>query len=111
WPNGPEGAMWRADRHTLVAALLPEDFDHIPAKPRATGPLPELMNRLDPAALAWLVASVDANNGTLAFLAGRLPAGDRDAWSKLEALAVSVRDEGGKLSLIAHLRSEEHTSE
>ena len=41
WTAGPEGVAWRPDAHTVVAALLPEDFDHVPAKPRTTAPLPE----------------------------------------------------------------------
>jgi hypothetical protein len=104
WPNGPDGAVWQPDPTTLVATLMPEDFDHVPAKPRSATPLSDLMRRLDPAALAWLAASVDASDAALALAASLLPPADRDAWTKLEALAVSVRADGSKLTLTAHLR-------
>jgi hypothetical protein len=104
WATGPEGAIWRSDRHTLVAALLPEDFDHVPAKPRDSVPLSELMSRLDPQATAWLVASVDPNDAALVLAAPFLPAADRDAWTKLAALAVSLRADGNKITLNVHLR-------
>jgi hypothetical protein len=103
WPTGPEGAIWRADRHTLVAALLPEDFDHIVAKPQAA-PILDLMERLDPAALAWLVASPGANDAALAFVTPLLPSADRDAWLKLESVAISIQADGPRLTLKAQIR-------
>jgi hypothetical protein len=105
WPTGPEGAIWRPDRRTLVAALLPEDFDHVTAQPRTTIPLSELItDRLDPAALAWLVANVDANSPAFALAMPYLPPADRDVWTKLVALTVSVRADGDKLALTVQLR-------
>jgi hypothetical protein len=113
WPNGPDGVMWEADPHTLVAALLPEDFDRVPAKPQAglarfAAPLPDLITqRVDPAALAWLVAAVDDKTPVLGLAASMLPLppAERDAVSKLETLAVSVRANGAKLDLTAHIHS------
>lgn len=107
WPTGPEGAIWRADRRTLVGALLPEDFDRVNAKPQAACPLPELVNRLDPSALAWLVATVDANNPAFGFAMPFLPPAAGDAWTKLDALAVSLRADGPKLTLTVHLRGKD----
>ncbi len=104
WATGPEGVIWRADRHTLVAALLPEDFDKVPTQPQPTAPLADLMDRLDPAALAWLVASVEPNSPALQFVTPFLPPADRDAWTKLEGLAVSLRVDGPKLTLTVQLR-------
>jgi hypothetical protein len=105
WGSGPDGAVWRSDRRTLVAALLPEDFDKVPVSPRAEVPLSDLMARLDPAALAWLVATVDANNGTMgAVLAGYLPAAERNSWAKLEKVAVSLKADGTHLTLTADIR-------
>ena len=103
WATGPEGAIWRADRHTLVAALLPEDFDRLPAKPQAA-PLPDLMARLDPAAFAWLVANVDANNPAIGMAMPFLPPADHDAWAKLQAVAASIRADGTKVTLTAQFR-------
>jgi hypothetical protein len=105
WPNGPEGVAWRADRRTLIVSLLPEDFDRVPAKPQAALPMAELIGRLDPAALAWLVATVDANNGAFALLAEHLPLAERDIWAKLDAVAVSIRSDGNALTLTAHIHS------
>jgi hypothetical protein len=104
WASGPEGAIWRADRHTLIAALLPEDFDKVPAKPQAAAPLPELMERLDPATQAWLAATVDANNPAFGFATPFLPQADRDAWTKLDALVVCLRADGPKLTLTVQVR-------
>ena len=103
WASGPEGAIWRPDRHTLVAALLPDDFDRLPAKPQ-TAQLPDLMARLDPAALAWLVATVDANSPALAFATPFLPPADHDAWAKLQAVAASIRADGPDLALTVQVR-------
>ena len=52
------------------------------------------MDRLDARAFAWLAATGDAN--TAALLAGTrvLPQGDRESWTNLEALAVSLRANG-----------------
>jgi hypothetical protein len=110
WANGPEGTIWRADPQTLIAAQLPEDFDKISAKPRPTGPLPELMERLDPAALVWLVASVDADNPAVGFAAGFLPPATRDALAKLAAVAVSIRIDGPKMTLTVHVRGQDADS-
>jgi hypothetical protein len=107
WATGPEGAVWRADQRTLVAAQLPEDFDHVPATPHSAIPHSELLDRLDPAALAWLVAKVDANNSALALVTMYLPPADRDAWTKLDALAVSLRADGSKLTLTVHLHGQD----
>jgi hypothetical protein len=104
WPNGPEAAIWRPERRTLIAALLPEDFDHVPATPRMAVPLSDLMERLDPNALAWLVAAPDANDAALAFVLPFLPPADHDAWTKLRLLAVSLRADGPQLTLTAHFR-------
>jgi hypothetical protein len=103
WATGPEGVTWRADRQTLVAALLPEDFDKVPAMPQAA-PLPQLMERLDPTALAWLVATVDSNNPAFGILVPFLPPAAGDAWTKLAALAVSLRSDGQTLAMTLHLR-------
>jgi hypothetical protein len=107
WATGPEGAVWRADRRTLVAAQLPEDFDRVPAGPHSAIPHSELLDRLDPAALAWLVAKVDANNSALALVIPYLPPADRDAWTKLDALAVSLRADGSQLTLTMHLHGQD----
>lgn len=106
WPNGPDGATWRADDHTLVATLLPEDMDKVPATPRVNAPLADLLARLDPAALAWLVASVDDNSAVLGLVTGfiPLPPVDREAWAKLQAVAVSVRADDTRLTLTLHVR-------
>jgi hypothetical protein len=106
WATGPEGVIWRVDRRTLVAALLADDFDRVPAKPQAA-PLPDLMARLDPAALAWLVATVDANNPAFGLAMPYLPPAGGDAWTKLDALAVSLRADGPKLTLMVHLRGKD----
>jgi hypothetical protein len=110
WPNGPEGAVWRPERRTMIAALLPEDFDHIPAMPRTAVPLTELMDRLDPNALAWLVAAPDANDAALALVTPFLPPADRDAWTKLRSLAVSLRVDGPRLTLSAHVRGQDQAA-
>ena len=65
------------------------------------------MERLDPAALAWLVASVDADNPAAGIIAGFLPPAARDTWTKLSALAVSVRADGTKLTLTMHIRGKD----
>jgi hypothetical protein len=112
WPGGPEGTVWFPDRHTLVAALLPDAFDKIPATPqpdlsRFPAPLPELLRQhVEPEALVWLVAETEPNNPTLAFLTGllSLPPAERNAWDKLESLAIGVRAEGSKLALSLWLR-------
>jgi hypothetical protein len=101
--NGPEVLSWRPDRHLLVAAQLAEDFDPVPSKPRPA-PLPELIQRLDPAALAWLVASVDADNAAVGFAANFLPPAAREVVSNLSAIAVSISADGTKLTLTAHVR-------
>jgi hypothetical protein len=96
----------------VIAALLPEDFDNLSATPepgvgRFTAPLPELLtDRLDPAAVLWLVAYAEPNNAALGLVAGLLPLppAERDAWTRLEALAVSVRADGPRLVLTASLR-------
>jgi hypothetical protein len=106
WPNGPDGAVWRPDEQTLVATLLPDDMDRVSAKPRPAGPLPDLLARLDPAALAWLAASVDENNAVLGLVAGfiPLPPADREAWAKLQEIAVSVQADDTRLTLTLHVR-------
>jgi hypothetical protein len=111
WATGPEGAVWRADRRTLIAAQLPEDFDRVPAGPHSAIPHSELLDRLDPAALAWLVAKVDANNTALALVTPYLPPADRDAWTKLDALSVSLRADGSKLTLTMHLHGQDAAGE
>jgi hypothetical protein len=103
WPNGPEGVVWQADSHTLIAAQLPEDFDRVPTKPHAAVPLPDLMERLDPSALAWLVASPDANDAAVTLVTPFVPPAERDAWMKLQAIALSLRAEGSRLTLTAHI--------
>jgi hypothetical protein len=109
WATGPEGVIWRADRQTLIAALLPEDLDRVTAKPQAA-PLPELMERLDPAAMAWLVAKLDATNPAFGFAMPYLPPAEHDARTKLEALAVSIRPDGSKLTLTVQLRGKDAAS-
>jgi hypothetical protein len=116
WAGGPDGAVWLpgrpGDDRTLIAALLPDDFDKLPPAPRPdagrfAAPLPELLTRrLDPSALIWLAAATGADNPTLAVLAGllTLPPADRDAWGQLDSLALSVRADGGKFALMIWLR-------
>jgi hypothetical protein len=118
WPGGLEGVVWQPDGRTLIAAQLPEDFNMVPAVPqpdihRFTAPLPELLTRrLDPAAQVWLAAFNEPNNAALDFVTGLLPLppAERDAWSRLAALAVSVRADGPKLVLTVALRGREAAS-
>ena len=112
WANGPEGMTWQADDHMLIAAQLPEDFDHVPAQPqpgvdRFHAPLPDLLtDRLDPAAIAWLVLAADDKTATIGLAASMLPLPptDRDALSKLQAFAMSLRADGPKVTLTLHVR-------
>ncbi|HEY1378907.1 MAG TPA: hypothetical protein VGF55_19050 [Gemmataceae bacterium] len=110
WANGPEGAIWRADPHTLVAALLPEDFDRIPATPRATAPLPDLLRRVDPAAVAWVVASGEPINLALR-LAGVPPPAAGAAGKEPDALVMSLRADGAKVTLAGQVRCPVGTDE
>jgi hypothetical protein len=113
WTNGPDGAAWQADQHTLIAALLPEDFDKLPARPqggigRLAVPLSEVLaERLDPAAVAWLMVNVDANSPATAIATPFLPPVQRDTWAKLETLAVSIRADGSKLIVTVQLRAKD----
>jgi hypothetical protein len=112
WAGGPEGVVGPVDDRSLIVTLLPRDFDKLPAAVRPgvsrfADPLPDLLvRRVDPAALVWLAAYAEANNDALGFVTGLLPLppAERDAWARIEALAVSVRADGPKLVLTAALR-------
>jgi len=112
WSGGPEGAIWLPSPRTAVIALLPEDFDKLPGGPqpevgRFAAPLPELLERrVDPSAVLWLAAFAEPNNAALALVTSLipLPPAEREAWTRLEALAVSIRADGAKLVLSAALR-------
>src|SRR5262249_36589501 len=107
WPNGLEGVVWLPGPRTAAVALLPEDFDKRPGEPRPevgrfAAPLPELLDRrVDPSALLWLAAFAEPNNAALALVTSLipLPPAEREAWTRLEALAVSVRADGARLVL------------
>jgi hypothetical protein len=103
-PDGLRVETWRADGKTMVVALLPEDFDHVPETPRSAVPLSDFMERLDPAALAWLVASSDTNDAAIASLTPLLPITDREPWIKLQSLVVSLGVDGPRLTLTAQIR-------
>ena len=62
------GVVLHDEDGVALISKLPEDFDRIAAKPRAA-PLPDLMQRLDPEALVWLVASVEADNAAVGLAA------------------------------------------
>jgi hypothetical protein len=65
-----------------------------------------LRQRLDPDALAWAIAHVEADDATPAALAALLPlpAEERAAWGKVQGLAVGVRAAGPELVLTAQVR-------
>jgi hypothetical protein len=108
WATGPDGAIWFADRHTLVAAVLPEDFDRIPATPQASSPLRDLLGRVDPAALAWIVASGEAINAALRYAGVPPPA---DPGNEPDALVMSLRADGMILTLQGQFHCRNATDE
>jgi hypothetical protein len=115
WAGGPEGVLWVPENTTLIATLLPEDVDKVPTQPqttvdRLTSPLPALLRkRIDPDALVWLVGYAEPHNAALGLLSGLLPLPptERDAWGRIESLAISVRANGTKLVLTAALRGQD----
>jgi hypothetical protein len=119
WANGPDGVTWRPKRHMLVATVLPEDMERVPSESRAdvgrfTAPLPELLKeKLDPTALAWLVAAVDGRSPAFGLVASQLPLpqAGRDAVGKLDAFAASARADGQQVSLALHLRGRDGAGE
>lgn len=108
WSNGLEGHVWKPDQHFLVGAILPDEFDKAPSAP---GALQESIagipaERFDAQSLAWLAISTEDKNPTMELLTRflPLPPAERNIWQQLESLAMSVREDGGKLVMTIQIR-------
>ena len=86
-----------ADEFTTVGAQLPSDFDAIPSSPRSgTERFTHLdalfVQRLNPAAAAWLVSELDAETNIVANLNKLFPTMPEDVkpWQHLRGVALSL---------------------